>query len=249
MIINGVEKQAYLITGDLHRKFDRVATLCTKFKTTAEDVLIVLGDAGINFSDAEHDKELKKALAQWPITLFCVHGNHEKRPASVEGYELHDWHGGKVFTEPDYPNLLFAKDGEIYDIDGKQTLVLGGAYSIDKWWRLQNHYPWFPDEQPDDEIKAYVNRKLKECGNKVDVVLSHTVPYDSRPVELFTMQLPPEMNDVSTEQWLQEIENKLTFSRWYAGHFHCDITKGRIDIMYCKLKEFCGDDEALIVQT
>ena len=33
--------------------------------------------------------------------------------------------GGKVFIEKDYPNLIFAKDGEEYIIAGKKVLVIG----------------------------------------------------------------------------------------------------------------------------
>jgi len=39
--------------------------------------MIILGDAGINYYLYERDYELKEQLAQLPITLFCVHGNHE----------------------------------------------------------------------------------------------------------------------------------------------------------------------------
>ena len=35
---------------------------------------------------------------------------------------------GKVFIEEEYPNLIFAKDGEIYNINNKSFLVIGGAY-------------------------------------------------------------------------------------------------------------------------
>ena len=43
----------------------------------------------------------------------------------------------------------------------------------------------FEDEQPSDEIKAYVEKQLSNNDWNVDVVLSHTVPYDYRPVDLF----------------------------------------------------------------
>jgi len=40
------------------------------------------------------------------------------------------WRGGVVFAEDEYPNILFTKDGEIYDLDGLTAIVIGGAYSI-----------------------------------------------------------------------------------------------------------------------
>ena len=38
-------------------------------------------------------------------------------------YKLQEWNGGKVWVEEAYPNILFAKDGEIYDIAGMKTIV------------------------------------------------------------------------------------------------------------------------------
>lgn len=100
-------------------------------------------------------------------------------------YKLQEWNGGKVWVEEAYPNILFAKDGEIYDIAGMKTIVIGGAYSVDKFYRLSKGYNWFEDEQPSDEIKAYVEKQLSNNDWNVDVVLSHTVPYYYRPVDLF----------------------------------------------------------------
>lgn len=53
-------------------------------------------------------------------------------------YKLQEWNGGKVWVEEAYPNILFAKDGEIYDIAGMKTIVIGGAYSVDKFYRLKH---------------------------------------------------------------------------------------------------------------
>lgn len=38
------------ITGDTHGRFEWVEQFCERFGTSREDVLIILGDAGINFS-------------------------------------------------------------------------------------------------------------------------------------------------------------------------------------------------------
>jgi hypothetical protein len=86
--------------------------------------------------------------------------NHEQRPQSIAGYTETLWHGGTVFMEPEFPNLLFAKDGEIYDFDGRKCIVIGGAYSVDKFFRLARGLNWWEDEQPSDEIKVQVEEKL-----------------------------------------------------------------------------------------
>ena len=45
------------------------------------------------------------------------------------------------------------KCGEIYNINGKSILVIGGAYSVDKEYRLLKGWSWFKDEQPNKEIE------------------------------------------------------------------------------------------------
>lgn len=136
-------------------------------------------------------------------------------------------------------NILFAKDGEVYDFNGIKTMVIGGAYSVDKFYRLSRGYHWFEDEQPSDEIKNYVEEQLAQRNWNVDVVLSHTVPYDYRPVDLFLSMVDQSTVDESTEIWLDEIEKRLEYQWWYAGHYHTARCKNKIQIMFEDIEEFC----------
>lgn len=226
----------YYITGDTHREFEKVYELCENNDTTVDDVLIILGDVGINYYCDSKDIALKNELSQLPITLFCIHGNHEERPFNLD-YEEKEWNEGVVYYEEQYPNLLFAKDGEIYNIDGNKCLVIGGAYSVDKYYRLVYGIEWFEDEQPSDEIKDYVEKKLDEADWTVDFVFSHTVPYGYRPTWAFIPGLKQSEVDNSTEEWLQEIENKLSYKEWFAGHYHVDLTEGPITLMFDEISE------------
>ena len=45
------------------------------------------------------------------------------------------------------------------------------AYSVDKMFRIAYGYGWWPDEQPSEEIRQYVERQLDGCGWNIDVVL------------------------------------------------------------------------------
>ncbi len=65
-----------------------------------------------------------------------------------------------MLYQPEYPNLLFAQDGEVYDFNDKKAIVIGGAYSVDKYDRLASGLPSFPTEQPDDATKDRVERRL-----------------------------------------------------------------------------------------
>lgn len=226
------------ITGDTHGEFRRIIDFCDRMETTRDDVMIILGDAGINFAGYPRDGWKKQLLARLPLIIFCIHGNHEKRPETIKSYKTTTFHGGTAWYEYDYPNILFAKDGEIYDFDGKKCIAIGGAYSVDKWYRLQMGYPWFDDEQPSDEIKKYVESQLAKNEWKIDVVLSHTLPFEYMPIDLFISGIDQSTVDNSTEYWLSDIEIKLNYKWWYAGHYHTSRITDKVQIMFEDIEEF-----------
>lgn len=216
------------ITGDVHGDFSELQQWCYAMQPKKKDIIIILGDVALNYFGDWRDCERKKLANALGPEIFCIHGNHEMRPEDAGCYELIDWHGGKVWRQPEFPNLFFAKDGEIYELGGKKVIVLGGAYSVDKYYRLAYGYRWFPTEQPSDEIKKFAEDQLARAGWKVDAVFSHTCPYKYRPVEAMLPNLDQKTVDTTTEEWLDQIEEKLDYKRWYCGHWH--INK-RIDKM------------------
>lgn len=224
----------FYITGDRHANFS--ADLRRKWNS--DDVLIVLGDSGFNYYGDERDVQLKKQVSKKGITLFNIHGNHEMRPTDISTYKTKVWNGGIVYFEDDFPNLLFAKDGEIYTINGLKTLVIGGAYSIDKFQRIARGWRWFSNEQPDETIKRYVKEQLNKNDWNVDVVLTHTCPYKYEPKEWFFKGVMQDTVDKSTERWLDEIENKLFYKKWFCGHFHGEKQVESIEFLYNTIKEF-----------
>lgn len=75
------------ITGDTHGRFERIESFCQMNSTSKDDIMIILGDAGINFSGLMYDSLKKKLLEELPITIFSIHGNHEQRPYTIDGYK------------------------------------------------------------------------------------------------------------------------------------------------------------------
>lgn len=220
------------ITGDTHGDFSRIALFCDKIMTRREDILIILGDFGFNFWGNERDAYKKSFAASLPITLFCIQGNHEQRPEHFDSYQMTEWHGGKVWIEPEYPNIIFAKDGEIYDFAGKKAIVIGGAYSVDKPYRLARGFGWWADEQPSESIKAFVEEQLQKVNWKIDYVLTHTVPLKYEPVEVFLGGIDQSKVDKSTEQWLDMIEERLQYEQWFCGHYHTNKSVDRINLLF-----------------
>lgn len=159
--------------------------------------MIILGDAGINFSGPRYDRLKKRQLEELPITIFAIHGNHEQRPFTIESYKEQVWNGGMVYYEEEFPSILFAKDGEVYNLNGLKTIVMGGAYSIDK---------------------AY--------------------PLKYEPVEVFMSGVDQSKVDKSTENWLDKIEDRLSYKKWYCGHYHTEKKIDNLEIMFENFDEF-----------
>ena len=228
----------FYITGDTHAQFGRIEQFCERICPTREDVLIILGDAGINYYGGWRDWKLKRRLAELPLTLFSIHGNHEQRPMMIPSYHTTVWNGGEVYVEDEFPNLLFAVDGSYYSFDGVQTFVIGGAYSVDKFYRLANDWGWWPDEQPDEATKLRAERQLEAHEWQADVVLTHTCPLRYEPTEVFLSGVDQSSVDKSTEEWLDSIERRLQYKQWYCGHYHTEKAIDKLTFMFESIRAF-----------
>jgi len=223
------------ITGDTHRNFKHIEEFCYRYNTTTSDYMIILGDAGINYS-SEFDIVLKGKLSLLPITLFCIQGNHERRPYVgftndinyAGGYEIREIDQGdilgKVYVEPEYSNLWFAVNGETYKMNSSEgwlnVLVCGGAYSVDKYYRLKNNMKWFAYEQPTEFEKA--RTLLAAATENIDVIMTHTCPKRWIPTEFFLDGIDQSTVDNSTEEFLDMVLDKVQdrLGHWYFGHYH-----------------------------
>ena len=221
------------ITGDKHGRLKPVKRFAQDNGLTEEDAVIVLGDVGFNYFNDRRDYWTKNTVTDIKPVVFCIHGNHEMRPQSLPRLYREDrWHGGTVFIEDAFPNILFAKDGEVYDFDGARAIAIGGAYSVDKWYRIEQGLRWFEDEQPNKEIKACVEAKLDKLNWKVDIVLSHTCPFCYEPTEAFLPGLDQSLIDSTTELWLDRVERRLDYKKWYCGHWRIDKHVDRMRFMF-----------------
>ncbi len=228
------------ITGDTHRDFERIERFCDRMKTTEDDIMIILGDVGVNYYGGVRDEYIRRRLSQIPITFFCVHGNHEIRPHNLSDiYHLDTFAGSAVYVDQNHPNQLFAIDGLTYNLGGRECLVIGGAYSVDKEWRTP-FVNWWPDEQVSSKDKKFIRQTLEERGWKHDIILSHTCPEKYTPVEVFLPGIDQKKVDKSMEKWLDTIEDRLDYNKWYCGHWHTDKSIDKMEFMFEDIVEFGG---------
>lgn len=230
---------------DIHGKWQPIRDfhLANKLKyklDTKKNVMILLGDSGLNYFFNHRDEETKRKLCEFPFTYFVIKGNHEQRPSICMQKYPDKWHietfwGNTVYVENDYPEIKYALDNvAIYsipcriDLDDEgdlviknlKTLVIPGAYSVDKHYRLANGWSWFEQEQLSEDEIAAGREIIQHAGADFDLVLSHTCPIIYEPTDLFLSFIDQSMVDKSMERFLGEIEYNIDYKLWLWGHYH-----------------------------
>lgn len=228
------------VKGDCHGDLNFLKSWCEANQTTKEDYLVLCGDVGLNYFLNKEENKKKYQISNCPITLICVHGNHEERPKNISSYKFEYNENLKcnVWYEEEYPNILFPQDG-IVEILGYKCLVLGGAYSVDKYYRIYRNLTWFPEEQMSEEDKERI-LKILEKENSFEYIFSHTVPliYEKELEDLFLPGINQYEVDKSMEEFLSVAHNQIEFKHWFFGHFHdnFDLTD-KVTILYNNIVE------------
>lgn len=239
-----------VITGDTHGGRSAVARVSNIDRNMGykpeETAIIILGDAGLNFWLNNTDKKYKKLLYAYGYTIYCVRGNHEERPENL-GYELQYDENvcGDVYVDGDFPLIRYFVDGGEYNIGGHSVLTIGGAYSIDKWYRLARagyaaaeaetadprQCGWFKDELLTEEEMHHIGKITLD--KHYDFVFSHTCPYSWEPTDLFLNCVDQSAVDKSMEIWMDILKNCIDWGVWCFGHFHADrIERPRVEQFY-----------------
>ena len=223
------------VTGDIHGNVyeirDRMAQVENPSK---DDFIIIAGDAGFEYENyimGAAKREARKFLGTWIV----LRGNHDSRYWKHENdkdWEVIQYQGCDYLRQIKYPNIWYLPDeGCIYRLNDYNILFIPGAYSVDKWYRLRNNYPWNPKEQ----LSAIEQNNLTsltygwlDMGFDIDFVIAHTFPlkveryYD----DLFMDGINQATVDKTTELWLNNVanlyENTLNFKQYFGGHFHDD---------------------------
>ena len=236
---------AVYITGDCHGQFDHIENFCDRMKTTREDTMIILGDAGILYYGTDRDDKLVKRLDKFPIKFFVIRGNHEMNAShhpDCERVQSADHNvAGTVFRHKLSENIQFAINGNQYVVDGIPCAVCGGAYSVDKYYRIFNiGCSWFYDEQPDAEERRRMECNISEV--KPVAILTHTCPARFIPREMFLTGINQKSVDNRTEDWLDEVYSTVSesdqFERWYCGHYHTDKAIDKIHFLFNTIELF-----------
>ena len=247
-----MELKHLIFTGDTHGGFAAITRTSDiqqnmpEYKPE-ETMIVVLGDTGLNYWLNNTDKKYKKLLNSMNYHIYCVRGNHEQRPELIEGMALVNDENvnNVVYMEEAFPNIRYFVDGKIYDLLGYKCLVIGGAYAIDKWYRLARagyskdeaetadpkKCGWFKDECLTAAEMTTIMKEVK--GESVDFILSHTCPLSWEPTDLFLNGIDQSTVDKSIEMWLDELKDNVKWKYYLFGHYHADrIERPHVEQFY-----------------
>lgn len=233
------------VVADLHGDIGATRALLSQIPNTPDTVIIVAGDAGLEYGNISVGKLRKWMSHNFEGTWVIMRGNHDARYfikhcdiASIPAHKLlpHDgWHINYDFIAPclvqdKYPNIYYTVDtGDMYTIQGKKFFMIPGGFSVDKAYRLQMGYPYEPKEQLSlkeiGSLYDYAEDMTKQ-GVYPDYVISHTAPLgvEDEIKYLFMPIINQEDVDKETEGWLDMFANLFRghVKRHVFGHFHGD---------------------------
>lgn len=203
-----------------------------KLITYENSVIVVAGDCGFGFNKPQYYHDLfhkyNELFAEVNTTVLFVRGNHDD-PTYFDGSVINYSH---IKAIPDY-SIILTKN--------LTTLCVGGATSVDRFWRKQkeieiNKYKTNTKKKLywDDEAVVYDEEKLMEIlnnGIQINSVITHTAPSFAKPNDkdsaLGWFKYDNNLkNDLIKERkcldnlhdFLLQHEQKLLF--WVYGHFH-----------------------------
>ena len=222
------------ITGDTHGEL-QLGRLSSKGwplgrTLTKNDFVIICGDFGLIWDNVPGKTEQywTKWLNEKPWTTFAIDGNHENHPR-LQALPIEEKFGSKVGKISD--SIYYLRRGEIYTINDKTFFCFGGAMSHDKHFRKLN-VSWWEEEVASFQEQEYAIENLKKHNNKVDYIITHTVPSDL----LSVLGLSAFVHGVdATGSFLNFIVKEIQYEHWFCGHLHMDKDMGKFSILWDKI--------------
>jgi hypothetical protein len=249
---------AILFSGDFHANVQNELasitrkTLLAQFGAGLYHTIryhIILGDGGFLWpKNQKADAYNYEILARRPFPVLCVIGNHEPILGRTDIPEVDIGLGETVYQIN--PLVSYLKRGKIYTIDGYRFLVLGGALSIDRAYRIPG-ISWWANEFWSEQEKADIFTLL-EKENTFDFVLSHTGP-DRINTAVFSDIAGSSVKYGDEVALLNDkIDTKITCRQWWCGHWHMyryhydKIGNRGYQYLYRTVKILTGNDYTIL---
>lgn len=203
--------------GDLHMNARWSAHAIRHAATQDADVIVQLGDFGYTY-DAAFMKTVEQALTDTGLHLLFIDGNHECFPTLLR-YRVHD-NGLRKLTD----HIWHLPRGLRWTWAGTRFLALGGAYSVDRPYRVPGA-SWWRDETITNEQAAGVI-----ADGTADVLISHDCPAGVTIPGIDNRTTPPPfppleiMRSDEHRQLLRRVVNAVQPRLIWHGHYHRGYT-------------------------
>jgi len=240
-----------LAIGDTH---GNTSAICNVAIPTAKKrdckIIVQLGDFGY-WEHAETGKrflnKVSKALVRENMIMYWIDGNHENHPLLWETYFPSGPDGLVMIRE----NLWYVPRGTVWKIGDVTCLGLGGAFSIDKQWRIEQelqdrgHSP-FTTLMGDSSYKEWASQREghtlwwpTEMITYEQAKLARATAAEKGPVDLMFTHDCPTGTDIPgihsegkwtyPETWLnrdllREVYDDVQPKMLVHGHYHVRYT-------------------------
>jgi len=205
------------ITGDTHIPVDIGKLSAKRFprqkNMTKDDYVIICGDFGGIWDGSSEESYWMKWLRSKNFTTLFVDGNHENFQMISE-LPVIEFCGGKAHKAGN--GIYHLMRGEIYTICDKKLFTFGGGSSHDKSFRTEGKN-WWKEELPTEGEMSNGIKNLSKENYSVDYVITHSAPSSIQKMIAATYE-----ENVLTD-FLDEIKNLLSYSKWFFGHYHKDM--------------------------
>jgi len=212
---------------------------------TKKDVVIILGDFGLFWSYKRTKEEAKwfKWLDDKPWTTCFIDGNHENFDL-IDNLQEREMFGGLVGIAGH--SVFHLKRGNVYRINNKKILTIGGAHSHDRQYREWGKSMWKREEITEEDI-VRAKEAVESVGFDVHYILTHCAPYEFAKAAI-PREIMPYFQMDGSEELLSIFKNTsgVNFDRWYFGHYHANIDDPFMDkwtCLYQKIVELKDEEE------
>ena len=186
--------------------------------TRKNDLLIILGDAALEYTSFCYDKEgvsheeifLQKLVNKYILPqIVCIQGDNEVPFHQMHGKDI-NFNGAKAKMSC---GIIFIRNGETFTINNKKFLVLGGAQS---YCSPKENKMYFTNSEMSSAKMKKVFDKIK--GQHFDFVLSHTCPISLVDLKNLPEDFNSETYCYNTEAFLQYVKENITYDTWLSNH-------------------------------
>lgn len=252
MIYDFRDKEKLITIGDIHGELNVIQEMACRSHSGSREwsnaVVVVCGDVGLGFRDFDMER-LKKVNEEFEAIgsmLIFMRGNHDD--PSFYGTD-------KIQLS----NTIAVEDYSVINTANFSTILIGGATSVDRVWRLQEEAKRNKYKSPhsehlakfywEDERAVFDYDKLRAVldeNGKIDSVITHTTvsfapPYAKDAVLSWFRVDDKLKEDLGEERKTMDqiyqcltLDFNQTLRFWAYGHFH---TNNRINVGDC---EFIG---------